>query len=144
MEPLPHVYTTNISAGAEGDATITAAALPEILSAPPAEFGGLGNRWSPEQLLVASVAACFVMSFRAIARASRLTWIDIDCRVEGVLERIESKTLFTRFTVHATLRVGPGTDTAKAEKLLEKAEDSCLISNSLSADCELSVAIETV
>ncbi|MDH3376805.1 MAG: OsmC family protein [Gammaproteobacteria bacterium] len=144
MDPLPHVYTTSISAGAEGDATITSAALPEIVSAPPAEFGGLGNRWSPEQLLVASVAACLVMSFRAIARASRLTWVDIDCRAEGVLERVEGKTLFTRFTVHAKLRVPPNTDTAKAEKLLEKAEDSCFISNSLSADCELNIAIETV
>jgi organic hydroperoxide reductase OsmC/OhrA len=144
MDPLPHVYSTSIRAGAEGDAAITSAALPEILSAPPAEFGGLGNQWSPEQLLVASVAACFVMSFRAIARASRLTWMDIDCRVDGLLERIASKTLFTRFTIHATLRVPSDTDGGKAEKLLEKAEDTCLISNSLSADCELNIAIETV
>ena len=144
MEPLPHVYTASISGGAEGDAAITSPALPEILSAPPAEFGGLGNRWSPEHLLVASVAACFVMSFRAITRASRLTRIDIDCRAEGLPERVESKTLCTRFTVHARLRVPAATDTAKAEKLLEKAEDSCFISNSLSADCELNIVIETV
>jgi len=144
MQPLPHVYTTNISAGAEGDAAINSAALPEILSAPPAEFGGAGNRWSPEQLLVASIAACFVLSFRAIARASRLAWIDIDCRIEGVLERVEDKTLFTRFTVHATLRIPSDTDTGKAEKLLGKAEGTCLITNSLSADCELNIAIETV
>jgi hypothetical protein len=33
----------------------------------PREFDGRGNQWSPESLLAAALADCFVLSFRAVA-----------------------------------------------------------------------------
>ena len=46
-------------------------------------------------------------------------------------ERAEGGTRFTRYATHATLRVPPGTDAAKAKHLLEKSEHGCLVSNSV-------------
>jgi organic hydroperoxide reductase OsmC/OhrA len=77
------------------------------------------------------VAICFVLTFRAVSRAAKLEWRSLDCRVEGVLERVDAVTLFSRFTTHASLIVPPGTDAAKARVLLEKAEHGCFIANSL-------------
>ena len=39
-----------------------------IESAPPKEFDGPGDQWSPEQLLTAAVADCFVLNFRTMTR----------------------------------------------------------------------------
>jgi len=87
---------------------------------------------------------CFVLTFRAIARLSRLNWLRVECRVEGLLERVERRAQFTRFTTFATLTVPEGTDESAARKLLEQAEHGCLIANSLSASRTLDaqVAVE--
>jgi organic hydroperoxide reductase OsmC/OhrA len=131
MHPYPHLYTVQATAAATGDVALTAAGLPALATAPPAEFDGPGDLWSPETLLSAAVVDCFVLSFRAVARASKLEWTALEASVEGKLDRVEGRTFFTEFAVHATLRVPAGTDVERAQKLLEKAEQVCLISNSL-------------
>jgi peroxiredoxin-like protein len=133
MHPYPHHYSVHARAEATGDVEIGADRLPVLQTAPPVEFDGPGDRWSPETLLCAAVADCFVLCFRAVARASRLEWSQLECRVEGTLDRVEGKSRFTEIVVHATLRVPAGADQDRAARLLEKAEHVCLISNSLVA-----------
>ena len=137
MHPYPHLYQVRAAARPEGDVALDADRLPTLATNAPAEFDGPGDRWSPETLLCGAVADCFLLSFRAVARASKLEWNALDCHVEGTLERVEGKTRFTRLHVKATLRVPAGTDEARAVKLLEKAEQVCLISNSLLAERHL-------
>lgn len=123
---------------------VTAPGLEAISSAPPAEFGGPGDQWSPETLLVASIADCYVMTFQAIARASHLEWQDIRCEVEGLLDRVDRVTLFTGFEIHATLSIPKSTDEHKARQILEKSESACLISNSLSGKKTLHINLQRV
>ena len=61
----------------------------------------------------------------------RLEWSELACRVEGVLERVEGVTQFTRYTTFASLKVPSEAADEKARRLLEKAEHICLISSSL-------------
>jgi organic hydroperoxide reductase OsmC/OhrA len=131
MHPYPHLYSVQAQAVPAGDVALSSNGLPAIATQPPAEFDGPGDRWSPETLLVGAMADCFVLSFRAVARASKFEWSGLDVNVAGKLDRVEGKALFTEYHVHATLRVPAGTDTALATRLLEKAEKVCLISNSL-------------
>lgn len=112
------------------------------MSAPPAAFGGPGGRRSPETLLVGAVADCFVLTFRAIAGVSRLTWVSLNCEVVGTLDRVERVTQFTGFAVRAHLLVSPETNREQALRLLTRAEQSCLVTNSLKAACQLAVFIE--
>jgi len=137
MHPYPHLYTVHATASPAGDVPVAATGLPTLQTAPPAEFDGPGDRWSPETLLCAAVADCFVLSFRAVARASKLDWTGLECRVEGKLDRVDGRTFFTALAVHASLNVPAGTDPERAKKLLEKAEHVCLISNSLVAERQL-------
>ena len=137
MQDLPHHYEVTARAEAEGDVTLSSGALPALVSAPPASFGGPGDRWSPEDLLAAAVADCFILTFRAIARASRLEWQQLECSAEGLLERVERSTRFTAFTVRASLTVAEGVDSQKAQRLLEKAEAACLVTSSLNAEIHL-------
>ena len=119
MKDLPHHYPAASRSGPEGDVVLEAEGAAAIASGAPVEFGGEGGRWSPETLLVAAVADCFALSFRAIARASRLAWSELSASAEGTLDRVERTTRFTEIVVRATLRVPSGTDEAKARRLLE-------------------------
>lgn len=141
MQDFPHHYEVIGSGTTDSPVVLKAGNLSEIVTAPPIEFGGPGDKWSPEALLVAAVADCFILSFRAIARASKLDWSDLQCRATGTLDRVERVTRFTAINVEASLVVPAGTDLEKAEKLLHKAEQSCLITNSLIADSTLSISI---
>ena len=141
MQDLPHHYHVSASAETAGNIVLKADDLPQLVSAPPAEFGGPGDQWSPEHLLVAAVADCFILTFRAIARASKLEWSGLASSATGVLERVERVNRFTSFTVSATLTVPAGTDIDKAQRLLEKSESACLITNSLTAGCQLETDI---
>jgi len=141
MHPYPHVYRVSVAAPTEGEVTLSGTDLPDMpLTAPP-EFDGPPGYWSPETLLTGSIASCFILSFRAIARASKLDWTHLAADVEGVLERVEGVTRFTRITVRGRLTVPAGVDAAKARTLMEKAERVCLVSNSLNAERHLEAEV---
>ena len=141
MQDYPHHYQVHAEAQPEGNVNLAGEKLPALASAPPPEFGGPGDQWSPETLLVASVADCFILSFRAIARASKFDWKSLSCEVVGTLERIEKQTRFTKFSVRAKLSIVPGTNEDRARRLLQKAEEVCLITNSLSASVHLTAEV---
>lgn len=137
MHPFPHVYKVRVAAPSEGEVVLGAEGLPDLRSMPPPEFDGPPGYWSPETLLMAAVADCFVLSFRAVARASKFSWNELSADVEGLLERVDGVSRFTRFTTRARLVVPAGSDEKRARSLLEKAEKVCLISNSLSGERHL-------
>lgn len=141
MHPLPHVYTVSATVALEGAVVLESPGLAALQSDAPVEFGGPGDKWSPETLLVASLVDCFMLSFRAVATASRFEWRRLECRAEGKLERIERATQFTAFTLHARLALPSGADQDRARKLLEKSEQLCLISNSLKASKHLEIEL---
>ena len=143
MQEFPHRYHVTAAGSAEGDVNLTSAGLPVLISAPPAEFGGPGDRWSPETMLVGAVADCFILTFRAVARAMKLPWDSLSCEVEGVLDRVERVTHFTAFQLRATLTVPPGTNAEPAHRALERAEQGCLVTNSLKAAVHLESTVVT-
>lgn len=137
MHPFPHVYQVSATSSQNSLVEVSAAGLPSLQISPPPQFDGPAGNWSPETLLCASVANCLILTFRAIARASRFDWHQVGCDVEGTLERTEGNSRFTRFVSRVRLVVPAGTDANKAKLLLEKAEHGCLIANSLTAQREL-------
>jgi peroxiredoxin-like protein len=141
MQPFPHHYSACALADPQTDVTLKSSGLQPLRSAAPAEFGGPGDRWSPETLIVGAIADCYILTFRSLARAARLPFISLSCKVDGTLDRIERATQFTAFTVRARLEVAEGTDEDQARRLLQKAEQSCLISNSLKAAPHLEIEI---
>lgn len=141
MKALPHEYRVAATAASTGEVLLSSDGLETLRSAPPVEFDGPGDRWSPETLLVAAIADCLVLTFRAIARATRLEWRTLDCEVKGTLTRDLGKSSFTGYLVHARLVVPAGVDVAKARAALEKAEHGCLISNSLNAEVRLETEV---
>ncbi len=141
MQDYPHYYPATATGTAEGSVPVASPGLIDLETAAPAEFGGPGDQWSPETLLVASVANCFILTFRAVARASKFDWQALKCDVTGVLERVDKVTKFTAFEIRAVLDVSEGSNEAKALRLLDKAERSCLITNSMTAEIVLEAEV---
>lgn len=131
MHPYPHFYTAIAIGTAKGPVKATSPGLPAITTAPPPQFDGPEGLWSPETLLCAAIADCFILTFRAVSRAAQLEWLALECRVEGTLERAEAISQFTKYKIIADLVLAEGSELSKAKALLDKPEQSCLISNSL-------------
>lgn len=144
MKTFPHHYQVAAASAPGGEVVLSSAGLDPLHSAPPVEFDGPGDRWSPETLLVGAIADCFTLTFRAVARATKLPWLTLNVVVTGTLEREQGNSRFTGFDVHARLRVPAGGDVAAAERSLHKAEAGCLISNSLSGQRHLTASVEPV
>jgi peroxiredoxin-like protein len=144
MHPFPHEYKANIAYQADdADVRVRSPGLPELITNAPVEFDGPGNRWSPETMLIGAVADCFVLSFKAIARASQVEWHNVGCEVTGTLDRIDRKTRFTALKISAKVSV-PAASEGRVKRILEKAEESCLITNSLSATIEFKSEVNVV
>jgi organic hydroperoxide reductase OsmC/OhrA len=144
MHPYPHHYRVTATATAQGEVATGSGSLPPLAVMSPPEFDGPEGFWSPETLLAAAVSDCLVLTFRAIARASKFEWRALHCETEAVLERVGGNSQFTRFISRVRLEVPAGTDEARARQLLEKAERGCLVANSLNGARELVAEIVIV
>ena len=142
MHEFPHHYRVAAAANSEENVELTSPGLLALESAAPAEFGGPGDQWSPETLLAAAVADCFILSFRAIARASRFEWLSLECEVDAALDKVEKVTQFTEFRETVILEIPEGGDEKKAMRLLERAERACLITNSMKGTTHLDATVK--
>jgi organic hydroperoxide reductase OsmC/OhrA len=143
MQQLPHRYAVQARGPVTGELQVDSSGLPELRAAAPAEFDGPGDRWSPETLVVAAVASCLILTFRSVATASRFEWISLDCSVVGTLDKADDGRRFTLFEIRAEIGLADPSTEERARRLLEKAEDLCLVSNSLKAERRLEVVVKS-
>jgi organic hydroperoxide reductase OsmC/OhrA len=131
MKSFPHHYQVTATAEPEHHTILTSPGLDPIFSAPPAQFNGPGDVWSPETLLVGAVSDCFALTFKTIAAAAKLSWKSLVCDSEGTLDRAEEAVRFTGIELRVRLELPSQADADRARRLLEKAEKACLVGNSL-------------
>jgi organic hydroperoxide reductase OsmC/OhrA len=88
--------------------------VPELPTAPPSDFDGPGDAWSPEHLLLAAVETCFLFTLRAVARASRIDFMSLDLSAEGTVDRRDGAMRFTEIVLRPRLTLPPGGEADKA------------------------------
>ena len=137
MKPLPHRYSARIAGGAAGYASLSSSGVPDLRTAPPLDFDGPGDAWSPEQLLLAAVESCFLLTFRSVAQASRLEFVSLSVEAEGVVDRVDGVTRFTEIVLRPRVVLPAGADWARVQRALAKAERACLVSASLATPIRL-------
>lgn len=141
MKPLPHHYDVHLSGTPSGYADLSIPGAPALRMAPPAEYDGPGDAWTPEHLLLASVQACFLFTLRAIARASRMEFTRLELHATGTVARVDGVTRFTEIILRPQVTVPSGTDRDRMRQILEKSERACLVSASLSTPVRLDAEI---
>jgi peroxiredoxin-like protein len=141
MKPLPHRYDVDLSGNVSGYAMASNGLAPVLRMAPPVEYDGPGDAWTPEHLLLAAVQACFLFTLRAVARAARIELVHVDVAASGTVDRRDGVTRFTDIVLCPTVTLAVGTDRDRIDRVLEKAEKACLVSASLSTPVRLRAAI---
>jgi hypothetical protein len=77
------------------------------------------------------------LTSRGVSRASNLQWIELRCEASGTLDRVNGLMQFTDFEIQAHLQLPAGGSIDLAQRVLEKAERTCLVANSLKAPVRL-------
>ncbi|HZS07936.1 MAG TPA: OsmC family protein [Blastocatellia bacterium] len=128
----PYFYDTEVEWTRTRKGDLRAPNLPTLEVAAPPEFKGHEGVWTPEHLYVASVNTCFMTTFLAVAELSKLEFASFTCHARGRLEKEEGRGYrITRITLRPKLVIRHDRDAERAARLLEKAEQNCLISNSI-------------
>lgn len=99
-------------------------------SAPP-EFQGQVGYWTPEHFFVTSVASCFVSTFSGMADLSKLEFLLLEVDAEGILKKDEGGWRFAQINLRPRLSIAQEKDRERGARLLEKADQKCLIVRSL-------------
>ncbi len=141
MAKFPHDYVVTASAIVDGSVDTQAEGKPLLAVAPPKTFGGPGDIWSPEELLLAALADCFILTFRAVASSSGLAWQHISCRATGVLDRDGSAILFTGFNLDCELKISDQARESDAASVLDRAKQGCFVSRALAVEPTVHTAI---
>ena len=131
MKPLPHRYDVQLKGGPTGYGHLDSVGRRTLATAPPREFDGPGDAWSPEHLLLASVESCFLFTFRAVARAAKLEFSSSNVHVEGTVDRQVGVTSFTDIVIRPRLTFAPGVDRARVAAAIANTEKNCLVSATL-------------
>lgn len=125
-------YETEIEWTAERAGRLRAPQLPPLEVSAPPEFDGREGVWTPEHLYVGAVASCFMTTFLAIARNSRLEFISFAAAANGKLEKLPGAGFqVTEIVLKPRLVIRSAGDLDRARRIVEKAEKSCFISNSI-------------
>jgi len=134
-----HYYNVNLNWIKDRKGKMASPELNDTIEvATPPEFpNGIEGIWSPEHLLTASVVSCFMTTFLSIAENSKLEFTSFDCPAKGKMEQIEGKFLMTEIILEPTLVITKESDKDRAERILQKSESACLISNSIKSKVTL-------
>jgi organic hydroperoxide reductase OsmC/OhrA len=126
-------------------ATTTSTGKEPIEVATPPEFrGGLAGYWSPEDLLVASVASCFTLTLAAVAEKGEVPLLDATVTATGHLShRDDGRFGFVAIEIDATLETIPsGEQTVR--RAARVAEERCLVSQALDIPVHLGLTVRVV
>jgi organic hydroperoxide reductase OsmC/OhrA len=143
----PYFYDTEVEWTGDRKGDLRSPHLSTLVVAPPPEFNGPEGFWTPEHLYVASVNACFMSTFLAIAQLSSLRFARFTCAARGKLERDEGRGYrVTEIVLRPKLVLSEARDRDRAVRILEKAERNCLISNSINTTVRIEpeIALEDV
>lgn len=106
-----------------------------VVATPPQFPGGVDGFWSPEHLYTASIASCFFTSFTAIAEYSNLEFVDLIVESSGEMSRNEDgKYVMSKVILKPVLTIEDETKEKKAYRIMEKAEEICLITRSIQSE----------
>ena len=145
-----HTYSVDVNWTQERKGTLCSPELKNettnesncIEVATPPEFpGGMPNIWSPEHLFTAAVSSCLMTTFLAIAEFSKLEFVSFKCNSKGILEKVDGKFVISEVLLFPEVVITDETKRDRTERILEKSEKACLISNSITSKITMETKI---
>lgn len=131
-------YETEVEWKKEKEGQISGPSLPGVAVGAPPEFKGREGLWSPEQLFVASLNTCYMLTFLAIAENSKVSLVSFSSTAKGKLEKVGgSNYQVTEIVVKPRVVIASTSDLGRLPRILEKAKENCFVSNSIKSDVKV-------
>jgi organic hydroperoxide reductase OsmC/OhrA len=125
---------TGDGAGPRGytrDMLVEPASKPPIPGSSATRYGGDDSRYNPEDLMLASLAECHLLTYLALASREKIRIVSLNVEITGVLARVDGKTRFREATLFAQTLVERAEDKERATLLHDEAHAGCFMSNSV-------------
>ena len=114
---------------------------PSLKVASPPEFKGHAGVWTPEDLFVASVEICLMLTFVGVAEKLGVRFASYESDAEGSLVWEQASYRFVTVTVRPRIVVHDDATLVSAHEALERAHRTCLVANSLRCEVLVEPAI---
>jgi organic hydroperoxide reductase OsmC/OhrA len=113
--------------------TVTADGPPELLGSADRTFHGDRERWNPEQLLVASLAQCHMLSYLHVCvREGVVVTAYVDEATGSMATEADGSGWFTEVVLHPVVSVSDPGMVEAATAAHHRAHELCFIANSVS------------
>lgn len=105
---------------------------PELTGSADPMFRGDANAYNPEDLFVAALSSCHLLSYLALCARTKINVIAYEDNATGVLQlRPDGGGIFESVTLRPTVTLAPGSDEKRAMELHETAHDLCFVAASV-------------
>jgi organic hydroperoxide reductase OsmC/OhrA len=123
-EPLgPRSYTRDLLVEPEGK--------PSIPGSASSRFFGDDGRYNPEDLMLASLGECHLLTYLALAAKAGIRVTALSAQVRGTIGRVEGKMRFREATIRVVTEIAAGADAEQAHQLHEPAHEHCFMASSV-------------
>ena len=126
------------------DHVIEIAGKPPLLGSADPVFRGDASHHNPEDLLVASLAACHMLTYLAEAARAGVHVVAYADDASGTMQMHAGRMRFTEVSLRPQVVIAADSDRVTAERLHHAAHEHCFIANSVnfpvSCDAKVSVA----
>ena len=130
-------YRTRTTWRGARQGVLSAPGKPDVIVGSPPEWKGRPDNWAPEELLVASVNSCIMLTFLTLAQARGVTLVAYDSEAEGVLDLVDGVYQMTRISARPRIVVASEEQRAAAHRAMDHVEAQCFMSQSVKATVTL-------
>jgi peroxiredoxin-like protein len=131
--------------GAEGLAarthTVAFEGKAAIEVAPAPQYKGDPSRTNPEELFVAALASCQLLTYLALAERAGVVVTAYEDHASGTLAIADRRMRMTEVVLRPRITIAPGADAAKARALVDAAHDGCFIANSVACAVQIEAEV---
>lgn len=131
-------WTGNLGTGTSGyrdytrNHVVSVENKPTILASSDPHFRGNKDRYNPEEMLVAALSSCHMLSYLHLCAVSGVVVTEYKDNATGVMkENKDGSGQFTEITLHPVVKVKESSMNAKAIELHDQAEKLCFIARSV-------------
>ncbi len=138
-----HRYGVRAESSDGARVTLSAPGKPSLDVAMPSDFkNGVPGVWSPEELLIGSLATCFELTVSALAEYRRVPVHSVRVDATGHVERRDHryKLILLELDVHIETETGREHD---IEHIAEMAHEGCIVGNALDVPVRMEIAART-
>ncbi|HET6432057.1 OsmC family protein [Dyella sp.] len=131
------VWTGNRGTGTDGyrsysrNHVIRVPGKPELAGSADPTFRGDATKYNPEDMLVAALSTCHMLSYLHMATVAGVVVTDYRDAAEGTMVTEGDGGRFTEVVLRPVVTITAASDPAKAEAAHEAAHHACFIANSV-------------